>query len=132
PPAQRRAEVRRRVGPALDRSAPGRVRLSSLCAGDGRDLLPVLAGHPRGGDVHGRLVELEPGLCAAARMSAPPGVEVLEAGAGSASACAGAVPADLLLLCGISCEPCEPSRRCSRPEGPGSGPAAPARPTSPR
>jgi hypothetical protein len=101
PLSQRLAEVRRQVRLALDRSAPGRIRLLSLCAGDGRDLLPVLAGHPRGVDVHGRLVELEPGLCAAARMSAPPGVEVLEADAGSTSACAGAVPVDLLLLCGI-------------------------------
>jgi hypothetical protein len=101
PMSVRLAQVQRQIRLALDRSAPGSIQVLSLCAGDGRDLLPVLAEHPRGIDVHGRLVELEPGLCAAARMSAPPSVEVLETDAGSTSACAGAVPADLLLLCGI-------------------------------
>jgi len=101
PLSQRLVEVRRQVRLALDRSVPGAIRLLSLCAGDGRDVLPVLAGHRRGTDVRGRLVELEPGLCAAARASAPPAVEVLEADAGDTSACAGAAPADLLLMCGI-------------------------------
>ena len=99
--AQRLAEVRRQVGLALDRAAPGRIRLLSLCAGDGRDVLPVLATHPRAADVTARLVELDPQLAAMARASAPPAVEVVEGDAGTTAAAAGIVPVDVLLLCGI-------------------------------
>jgi hypothetical protein len=99
--ARRLAVVQKQIGLALDRAAPGRVGLLSLCAGQGRDVLPVLAVHPRGGDVGGRLVELDPELCATARAGATPGVEVVQGDAGTTAACAGAAPADLLLLCGI-------------------------------
>jgi hypothetical protein len=101
PLSQRLATVRQQIALALDRAAPGPLRLLSLCAGQGRDVLPVLASHPRGRDVLGRLVELDPELSAAARAAAPPSVEVLTADAGTTAASAGAVPADLLLLCGI-------------------------------
>jgi hypothetical protein len=101
PHVQRLAEVRRQIGLALDGAAPGRIALLSLCAGDGRDVLPVLAGHPRGGDVAGRLVELDPGLSAAARRAAPSAVEVVQGDAGTTTVAAGAAPVDLLLLCGI-------------------------------
>jgi hypothetical protein len=101
PLSQRLAAVRQQITLALDRAAPGSLRLLSLCAGKGLDVLPVLATHPRGRDVRGRLVELDPGLAAAARAAAPPSIEVLTADAGDPAACAGAVPADLLLLCGI-------------------------------
>lgn len=86
---------------ALDCVSPGAVHLLSLCAGQGRDVLPVLATHPRGADVAGRLVELDPDLCGAARSAAPASVEVVEGDAGTTAACRGAVPADVLLLCGI-------------------------------
>lgn len=99
--SQRLLAVRKQITLALDQARAGPVRLLSLCAGDGRDVLPVLARHPRGADVRGRLVELDPRLCAKARAGAPPGVEVVEGDAGSTAAAAGAVPADLLLLCGI-------------------------------
>ncbi len=72
-----------------------------MCAGEGRDLLGVLEHHPRRADVRGRLVELEPGLAAMARARAPAGIEVLCADAGSTSAYAGAVPADLVVVCGV-------------------------------
>ncbi|MDT7553757.1 MAG: hypothetical protein QOI16_2293 [Pseudonocardiales bacterium] len=101
PFARRLAVVRLQIGLALDRAAPGRIALLSLCAGQGRDVLPVLAEHPRGGDVGGRLVELDPQLCATARAAAPPGVDVVQDDAGTTAACAGAAPADLLLLCGV-------------------------------
>jgi hypothetical protein len=101
PMRQRLAAVQRQIALALTRSAPGPLRLLSLCAGQGRDVLPVLATHPRGGDVRGRLVELDPQLAAVARAAAPPSVEVLVADAGTTEAYDGAVPADLLLLCGI-------------------------------
>jgi hypothetical protein len=99
--SQRLPAVREQIALALDRARPGPVRLLSLCAGDGRDVLVVLTRHPRGADVRGRLVELDPRLCAAARAAAPPGVEVVEGDAGRTAAAVGAVPADVLLLCGI-------------------------------
>jgi len=101
PLAQRLQEVRRQVSAGLDRAPAGPMRLLSLCAGRGLDVLPVLASHPRGHDVTGRLVELDRRNVAAAREHAPPGVEIIEGDAGTTDACAGAVPADLLLLCGI-------------------------------
>jgi hypothetical protein len=101
PLVHRLEAVRDQVALALDRAAPGPLTLLSLCAGQGRDVLPVLAVHPRGRDVGGRLVELDPGLAAAAMAAAPPSIEVLTADAGATAACAGAVPADVLLLCGV-------------------------------
>ncbi|WP_422734092.1 hypothetical protein ACN26Y_00875 [Micromonospora sp. WMMD558] len=59
PLSRRLAEVRRRVADALDQAPPGPLRAISLCAGQGRDLIPVLAEHPRGSDVTARLVELD-------------------------------------------------------------------------
>jgi hypothetical protein len=53
--------VQAMVADALERVPPGPVRVVSLCAGQGRDLLGVLADHPRRGDVTARLVELDPG-----------------------------------------------------------------------
>jgi hypothetical protein len=101
PHMHRLAVVQRHVTAALDRAAPGPIRLLSLCAGQGRDVLPILASHPRGRDVVGRLVETDPALCAAARACATAAVEVIEADAGTTTAALGAAPADLLLLCGI-------------------------------
>jgi hypothetical protein len=73
----------------------------SLCAGRGLDILPLLPVHPRGPDVRGRLIELDPRNVEAARASAPAGIEVIQADAGSTDAYQDAVPVDLLLLCGI-------------------------------
>jgi hypothetical protein len=101
PLAQRLQEVRRQVSAGLDRAPAGPVRLLSLCAGRGLDILPLLATHPRGHDVRGRLVELDPTNAAVARDHAPPGIEVVQRDAGTTDACTGAAPADLLLLCGI-------------------------------
>lgn len=101
PLAQRLQEVRRQVSAALTRAPAGQVRLLSLCAGRGVDVLPVLASHARGRDVIGRLVELDAANAAAARDQAPLGIEVVEGDAGMTDACAGAAPAHLLLLCGI-------------------------------
>jgi hypothetical protein len=92
--------VQRRIIESLDRHA-GPIRVVSLCAGDGRDLLGVLQDHPRRDDVSGRLVELDPELAARAAAWAPNGIEVVEGDAGSTDAYNGAVPADLLLVCGV-------------------------------
>jgi hypothetical protein len=99
--ARRLGVVQQCVREALDRMPEGPVRAVSLCAGEARDLLGVLATHPRAADVSGRLVELDPGLAARAKASAPASIEVVCGDASTTSAFQGAVPADLLLACGI-------------------------------
>ncbi len=99
--ARRLEVVRRRIAEALDRAPAGPIRVASICAGEGRDLLPVLRTHPRAGDVLGRLVELDPRLVERARAVAPEGIEVVCADAGISDAYEGAVPIDLLLCCGV-------------------------------
>ena len=95
--------VRGHVRDALD-GRPGRVRALSLCAGDGRDLLGVLAERDDAARVRAVLVEVRPAIAAravaaAARVAAD--VEVRLADAGHTDAWADAVPADLVLLVGI-------------------------------
>lgn len=81
------------------------VRVLSLCSGDARDLVGPAARHASSRRITGRLVELDPVLAAGAMASiAAAGLEGLSVRAGDAgvaSAAEGAVPVDLLLLCGI-------------------------------
>jgi hypothetical protein len=103
--ARRLAAVRERVGEALDAAAPGPLRVVSLCAGQGRDLLEVLAVHPRRPDVTARLVELDPRNVALAAQSAKAaGLDSVEVRVGDAALTdqyADMVPADLVLICGV-------------------------------
>ncbi|MEU1813299.1 class I SAM-dependent methyltransferase [Micromonospora aurantiaca (nom. illeg.)] len=103
--ARRLDEVRQRVSAALDAAPPGPLRALSLCAGQGRDLIPVLADHRRGGDVTARLVELDPRNADLARRAAADagltGVEVVTGDASLTDSCADLAPADLVLVCGI-------------------------------
>ncbi len=105
PLAQRLQAVRTLIRAAIERTPSGPWRAVSLCAGDGRDLLGVLENHPRGRDARARLVDLDPKLVEAgrerARLAGLEGVEFRVADAGDASALDGAVPADLVLACGI-------------------------------
>lgn len=99
--SQRLVAVQKRIAEALDRFPAGPIRVASMCAGDGRDLLGLLESHPRAGDVSGRLVELNPQLAERARASAPSTMEVVCADAGNSDAYEGIVPMDLLLCCGV-------------------------------
>ena len=89
----------------LDRCASATPRAVSLCAGDGRDLLDVLAEHPRVTQVRARLIELDPTLADRARQRAAAAkldrVDVICADAALTEVYSGAVPADLVLLCGV-------------------------------
>ncbi len=89
----------------LERAPAGDVRLISLCAGQGRDVIGALTGHPRRDDVRARLVELDERNVAlawqAVQTAGLHGVEVLQADAGTTDACAGAVPAQIVVACGI-------------------------------
>jgi hypothetical protein len=76
-----------------------------LCAGQGRDLLGVLADHPRRDDVRARLVELDARLAAVAETRArAAGLDRVEIVTGDASITdhyRGMTPADLVLVCGV-------------------------------
>jgi hypothetical protein len=103
--SQRLELVQGHLRAELDRAPAGDIRLVSLCAGQGRDVIGVLAGHPRRNEVRARLVELDERNVAVARQAAQAagldGVEVLQADAGITDACAGAVPAQVIVACGI-------------------------------
>ncbi len=80
------------------------MRAISLCAGQGHDLIGALAAHGRT-DVTARLVELDENNALLARRAVEDaglaGVEIIAADASMTDAYAGAVPADLVLLCGV-------------------------------
>jgi hypothetical protein len=90
---------------AIDDAPVGQVSLVSLCAGQGYDVLGVLPGHPRRDDVQAVLVEFDPSNAGVARLGAEEAglarVRVREADAGDVANYADALPADVLLLCGI-------------------------------
>ena len=77
----------------------------SLCAGDGRDLIGVLERHPRRGDVHARLIELDPDLVAAGNRRIDQlglqGVSFLQADAGRTATYDSCRDLHLVLACGI-------------------------------
>lgn len=89
----------------LDLTRDRPVSVLSVCAGDGRDLLDVLASRPDAGRVTATLVELDPTLAEGARARAAAlhldGVQVLCADAGDLETYASVPPADLVLLCGV-------------------------------
>jgi hypothetical protein len=97
--------VQDRIRSALDDAPPGPLRAISLCAGQGRDLIGVLADHPRGHDVSARLVELDERNVADAREAVAAAglhqVEVVAGDAGLTNLYDGMVPADLVLICGV-------------------------------
>jgi predicted RNA methylase len=90
---------------AVSQAPDGRVSLVSLCAGQGRDVIGALADHPRSDDVRAVLVEHDPRNVAVARQAAAAhglaNVEIRQADAALVNAFADALPADVLLLCGI-------------------------------
>lgn len=105
PLSRRLATVRELLADALTCCAPGPIRVVSICAGQGHDLLGVLEDHPRRGDVEARLVERDDRNVEVARARIVeldlPAVEVVADDAGHTSAYAGAVPADVILCCGV-------------------------------
>ncbi len=101
PVSHRLVEVRARLATLLDEAA-GPVRLLSLCSGDGRDTVPVLAGSER--EVDACLVELDPTLAEGARHAAAEAGVRLEVRTGDAAApttYADRLPVDVLLLVGV-------------------------------
>jgi hypothetical protein len=103
--SMRLRRVRAHLSRALDEARAGPVRLVSLCAGQGHDVIGVLPGHRRRDDVHAVLVEADPDNAALARQAAAQAglanLEVRQADASMVPGFADALPADVLLLCGI-------------------------------
>lgn len=105
PLSARLRRVRSHLSDALDQAPAGRVSLVSLCAGQGHDVIGVLPGHPRRDDVRAVLVESDPRNVGLARRAAAgqglSQVEVRQADASLPASFEDALPADVLLLCGI-------------------------------
>lgn len=103
--SQRLRAVQEQVRAGLDRSPAGPVRLVSMCAGQGRDVTGVLAGHPRRADTRARLVELDPAIAAIAAQAADAAglsqVEVVTGDAGLTDHYQDLVPAQVVLACGV-------------------------------
>ena len=97
-------QVQTQISAWLDRT-PGPVRVLSSCAGQGHDILGVLEQRVEDRTrVTGALVERDPTNAAVSRdwiARLGVGFTVVEADAGTTSAYAGLVPADLVLLSGI-------------------------------
>src|SRR4051794_317731 len=102
--ARRLRIVQQQIGAVLDSFAGSPLRVVSMCAGEGRDLLGALDNHSRR-DITGRLVELDPELAGRARAHALAlgltDLDVVVGDAGDTNAYAGAIPADLVLACGV-------------------------------
>ncbi len=105
PLARRLAIVQGHIRSSLDASPDRALRILSVCAGDGRDLLGVLAGRADAARVRATLIELDPRNVERARADLAEGilaeVAIRQEDAGMTDAFVGAVPADLVLLCGI-------------------------------
>ena len=103
--SQRLLEVQRQTAVVLESCPAGPIQVLSICAGQGRDLIGVLATHPRALDVTARLIELDESNAAYAReLAMRHGLDNVEVVVGDASVTdlyAGAVPADLIMVCGV-------------------------------
>lgn len=106
PLANRLAGVRDQLRRALtDMGEDDVLRLVSVCAGEGRDLLPVLAESRGGPRVSALLLELDPTLADRAHATAAAlglsDVEVRAADAGLADTYLGLPPVNLMMVCGV-------------------------------
>jgi hypothetical protein len=102
---QRLQVVRARLGGILDSVHPRVPQLLALCAGDARDVIPVLASRVDGHRVAAVLVEQDETLARRARATAEAAglgnVEVRRADAGNVGVFRDLLPVDVLMLCGV-------------------------------
>jgi hypothetical protein len=99
-------EVLDEIPNPADSPNPETFRMVSMCAGQGRDVIDVLATHPRRNAVSALLVELDPGLVSFAQArAAAAGVErqvrIEQGDAAQSRRYADYLPADLVLVCGV-------------------------------
>jgi hypothetical protein len=97
--------VQRHIGDWLDERPESSLRVISVCAGQGHDLVGVLARRPDADRVRAELIEKDVRNVAAARAGVAAarlsGITVRCADAGDFAAYRAAVPADLVLLAGV-------------------------------
>lgn len=97
--------VQRHIGDWLDERSESSLRVVSVCAGQGSDLVGVLAGRSDAGRVRAELIEKDSRNVAVARESVAAaglvGITVTCADAGDFAAYRAVVPADLVLLAGV-------------------------------
>lgn len=103
PLSRRLRLVRQQVEALLDERPGEALTAVSACAGQGHDLLGVLATRPDAHRVRATLLEYDERNVATARAAAAdlPNVRVVHADAGDLAAYVGSVPADLVLMAGV-------------------------------
>lgn len=103
PLARRLRVVQEHVVRWLDERPEPELSVVSMCAGQGHDLLGVLAERADAGRVRATLIEFDERNVAAAREHATslPEVSVVRGDAGDPAVYSGAVPADLVLMAGV-------------------------------
>ena len=103
---QRLETVQKHLAECLDIAPPGPLRIVSICAGDGRDVIGVLRSHARREDVTAWLVELSPesvahGICQATSAGLESRVTFLNEDATIYETYKNIAPADIVLACGV-------------------------------
>ncbi|MEO3771619.1 class I SAM-dependent methyltransferase [Micromonospora sp. B9E7] len=97
--------VQQHIASWLEQRSDERLTAVSVCAGQGHDLIGVLASRPDARRVHGTLLEYDAGNVAAAQAAADQAglsnIVIRQADAGQLSSYAGTVPADLVLMVGV-------------------------------
>jgi hypothetical protein len=102
--SRRLSFVQEQIRRALPADPEGVFRAVSLCAGQGDDLIGALADYPQADRIRARLVELEPRNVAVMMQRARDAglqLEIVQGDAADTRLYEGAVPADLVLACGI-------------------------------
>lgn len=103
--SRRLAVVQEAVDDALSTVKRGPVVVADICSGVGHASLPVVAGHPRRGDVTAWLLEFDPDSVHAARTTIGTlgltRVNLLEADAGHSSSYVGLPRANILIVSGV-------------------------------
>ncbi|WP_052128815.1 class I SAM-dependent methyltransferase family protein [Neosynechococcus sphagnicola] len=110
---QRSPELQARLGFVKDQivafinqSPPGTIRILSICAGDGRDLIGSLIEHPRLKDVQAYLIELDENLVVAGRQvveeeNLSQQIQFIQGDATLRKTYQEIAPANLVLICGV-------------------------------
>jgi hypothetical protein len=103
---QRLLAVQQHLRTNLDEAPAGPIKLISLCAGDGRDVIGVLRTHERRSDVSAWLIELDcqsvaAGIREASIAGLQDAVHFFNADATEFVTYLGMAPADIVLACGV-------------------------------
>ncbi len=94
------------ISACMNACPPGPIRVVSVCAGDGRDLMSAMIDHPRAPDIQALLVEQDRRLVEVGQSSADLSdlgkqIKFARGDATRSAAYRGAVPADLVIVAGV-------------------------------